>query len=307
MQRLRIFSAVLSVFLLVACTQRESSQASSDSNSPYATIVMRDGSKLAGTVTSSTPSEMTLNMESGGRRTVLTKDIRSVEYSDAATGNKPATLSTNEPRSSPNTTRQETRNQPEPVSPPVVRHHPDKTAIQSKTLEIPAGTEISVRNDEAIDSGKAAEGQTYAAEVTTDVRDANGAVVIPRGANAQLTIKSTSSGGRIKGASDLVLALRSISVDGQQYLVNATDIQKQGNEGIGVNKRTGEYVGGGAALGAIIGAIAGGGKGAAIGAASGAGAGAVTQVLTKGSSIKIPAETLMTYKLTQPMRVSERK
>ena len=307
MQRLRVFSALLSILLLVACTQRESSQASSDSNLPYATIMTRDGSKLAGTVTSSTPSEMTLNMESGGTRTVLTKDIKSVEYSEAATGYKPAATPNNEHRNSPNTTRQEARNQPATAAAPAPRHHPDETAIQTKTFEVPAGTEISVRNDEAIDSGKAAEGQTYAAEVTTDVRDANGAVVIPRGANAQLAIKSMSSGGRIKDASDLVLALHSVSVNGRQYVVNATDIQKEGREGIGVNKRTGEYVGGGAALGAIIGAIAGGGKGAAIGAASGAGAGAVTEILTKGSSIKIPAETLMTFKLNQPIRVIERR
>src|SRR6266850_4975560 len=97
MQRLRIFSALLSIFLLGACTQRESSQASSESSSPYATIVMRDGSKLAGTVTSSTPSEVTLNMESGGKRTVLTKDIKSVEYTEPATGYKPATTSNNNP------------------------------------------------------------------------------------------------------------------------------------------------------------------------------------------------------------------
>src|SRR5438045_7124252 len=49
------------------------------------------------------------------------------------------------------------------------------------------------------------------------------------------------------------------------------------------NKRTGEYVGGGAILGAIIGGIAGGGKGAAIGAGAGAAAGAGAQVLTKGN------------------------
>ncbi|HYR43570.1 MAG TPA: hypothetical protein VER98_11140, partial [Terriglobia bacterium] len=237
MQRLRIFSALLSIFLLGACTQRESSQASSESSSPYATIVMRDGSKLAGTVTSSTPSEVTLNMESGGKRTVLTKDIKSVEYTEPATGYKPATTSNNQPRNSPNTMRQDARNEPATAPPREPRRHPDKTAIQSKTLEIPTGTEISVRNDEAVDSGKAAEGQTYAAEVTSDVRDANGGVVIPKGANAQLAIKSMSSGGRIKDASDLVLALRSISVDGQQYVVNATDIQKEGSQGIGVNKR----------------------------------------------------------------------
>src|SRR5207249_3763331 len=70
----------------------------------------------------------------------------------------------------------------------------------------------------------------------------------------------------------------------------------------GTNKRTGEYVGGGALLGAIIGAIAGGGKGAAIGAAGGAAAGAGAQVLTRGSRVNIPAESLLTFQLTQPVR-----
>jgi hypothetical protein len=59
----------------------------------------------------------------------------------------------------------------------------------------------------------------------------------------------------------------------------------------------------GAAIGAIIGAIAGGGKGAAIGAGSGAGAGALTQIITKGGSIRVPAETILTFKLDRPLRV----
>ena len=62
---------------------------------------------------------------------------------------------------------------------------------------------------------------------------------------------------------------------------------------------------GGAAAGAAIGAIAGGGKGAGIGAASGAGAGAVTQILTKGS-IKVPVETVLTFRLDRPLRVTAR-
>jgi len=122
-----------------------------------------------------------------------------------------------------------------------------------------------------------------------------------------LVLKSLSSGSRIRDASDLVLALRSVSIAGRQYVVNTTDLRQEGKDGIGVNKRTGEYVGGGAALGAIIGAIAGHGKGAAIGALSGAGAGAVAQVVTKGNSIKVPAETLMTFRLDRPVRVLERR
>jgi outer membrane lipoprotein SlyB len=290
MQPLRIFPALLLVLLLAACTQKDSSQASSaDSNSPRATISMNDGTTVTGTVTSSTPSQITLNMDSGGTRTILTKDVKAIQYGDVAPAN------------------QTTANQPEPAPAPQPRYHPDESAIQTKTFEIAAGTQISVRNNEAIDSGNAAEGHTYAAEVTTDVRDANGAAVIPRGANAELVIKSVSSGGRIKGAADLVLALRSVSIGGKQYAVDTTDIRKEGSKGIGANKRTGEFVGGGAALGGIIGAIAGGGKGAIIGGATGAGAGGVTQVLTKGKSIKIPAETLMTFRLEEPVRVIERR
>jgi len=62
-------------------------------------------------------------------------------------------------------------------------------------------------------------------------------------------------------------------------------------------------VGGGAGLGALIGAIAGGGKGAAIGAGVGAAAGAAGQVLTKGGQVKVPAESVLIFKLDQDLRV----
>src|SRR5438552_652078 len=126
-------------------------------------------------------------------------------------------------------------------------------------------------------------------------------------ANAQHAIQSVSSGGRIHGASDLVVDLQSVAVAGQQYALASTDFVEKGKDGVGANKRTAEYAGGGAALGAVIGAIAGGGKGAAIGAASGAGAGALTEIITKGGAVKIPAETLMTFKLEQPVRIVERR
>jgi outer membrane lipoprotein SlyB len=100
-----------------------------------------------------------------------------------------------------------------------------------------------------------------------------------------------------------VLDLQSISVEGQAYRVSTTDLQRSGKQGLGANKRTAQYTGGGAALGAIIGAIAGGGKGAAIGAGAGAGAGAATQVITKGSSIKVPVETVLTFELDKPVEI----
>src|SRR5581483_2998195 len=183
-------------------------------------------------------------------------------------------------------------------------YHPPQAAVSTRTYQLPSGTDISVRTEETIDSAKGSEGQTYAAEVTKDVLDADGAVVIPEGSNAKLVIRSLSKGGRFTGATDLVLDLRAVSVEGQEYLISAAGVQKRGNEGVGANKRTAIFTGAGAAIGAVIGAIAGGGKGAAIGAASGAGAGAAAQVLTKGDSIKVPAETILTFKLDRPLRVN---
>jgi hypothetical protein len=37
------------------------------------------------------------------------------------------------------------------------------------------------------------------------------------------------------------------------------------------------------------------------------GTGALGEVLTKGSAIRLPAETVMTFQLDQPLRVVERK
>jgi hypothetical protein len=185
-------------------------------------------------------------------------------------------------------------------------YHPPETAISTKTYDLPEGTQIAVRCEETIDSAKAAEGQTYAAEVARDVNDDAGALVIPRGANAQIVIRSASKGGRFHGTSDLILDLDSVSIDGRSYRLSTVDIVERGKPGMGANKRTAEFTGGGAVVGAIIGAIAGGGKGAAIGAGSGAGAGAVTQAITKGGAIKVPVETLLTFKLDRPLHVAAR-
>jgi outer membrane lipoprotein SlyB len=101
-----------------------------------------------------------------------------------------------------------------------------------------------------------------------------------------------------------VLDLQSVAINSKRYTIDTADVTKKGKSGVGANRRTAEYTGGGAALGAIIGAIAGGGKGAAIGAGAGAGAGALTQVLTKGQAIKVPAESVLTFKLDKPLKVT---
>ena len=118
------------------------------------------------------------------------------------------------------------------------------------------GTEVRVRTDQNIPA-KPAVGSAYSATVSEDVQNSSGAVIIPRGAPARLVAVREENG------KNAVLDLRSVNIRGRRYVLAAQG-SKTGGAGLGANKRTAKYVGGGAAIGALLGAIAGGGKGAAI-------------------------------------------
>jgi hypothetical protein len=287
---------------------------------PHATVLMRDGSSLAGMVTATSPSEITLSGDDKVTHTIPMTRVKSIEYDDASAGQTaaaqtpPADTSAPPAAVAPTSAANNTAPAAAPIPPRSAasraddaehehHHHPTQAEIRTKTYVLPIGSRVPVRTEETIDSGTAAEGQTYAAEIADDVPDANGDTVVPRGANAQIIIRSATKGNRFHGQSDLVLDLQSISVGGKEYLVSTTDLQQKGRQGVGANKRTAELTGGGAALGAIIGAIAGGGKGAAIGAGAGAGAGVIGQVATKGGAIKVPAETMLTFQLDKPVQI----
>lgn len=167
---------------------------------------------------------------------------------------------------------------------------------------ISSGTEFAVRSNETIDSKTAAVGQHFSAIIERDILDSTGNLAIPKGSDAELVIRQTE-GGSMTTASELVLDVDSVTVAGIRYLVSTEDMGEKGREGIGANRRTGVMVGGGAGLGALIGAIAGGGKGAAIGAGVGAAAGAAGQILTKGNEVRVPAETVLNFKLEQDLRL----
>jgi len=174
--------------------------------------------------------------------------------------------------------------------------------VQAQSDRVAKGTEIPVRVNDNIDAKSSNEGRIYTAVIDRDVMDANGRVVIPRGSDAELIVRDTTD-------QSLVLDLESVTVNGRRYVVSTTDevVTPEGDanrkEGVGANKRTGKYVGGGAIIGSIIGAIAGGGKGAAIGAATGAGAGAVGQTVTRGGEVRVPSESVVTFRLDRSLMI----
>ncbi|HWR36159.1 MAG TPA: hypothetical protein VN622_09850 [Clostridia bacterium] len=169
-------------------------------------------------------------------------------------------------------------------------------AYAQSTRNLPEGTEIKVRTDTAIPA-KPQSGSAYTGSISNDVLDRSGAVAIPRGARAQLVAAPTNDG------KDTVLDLRSVTMDGRRYLVTtASSQQSSSSGGLGMNKQTGKYVGGGAAIGAVLGALLGGGKGAAIGALVGGAGGAGAQVF-RGKKKELPPETELSFKLAQDLQL----
>jgi hypothetical protein len=242
-----------------------------------ARVTLRDGSVIYGQFISGTSREIIFQDDNGVRRRFNLNQLRGIDFDNV----------TSLPDRNNNNTANRT----------------DNTRLPNDWAVLPAGSSISVRTDEGINSDNASEGRTFSASIVQDVVDSAGTVVIPRGSPATLVVRRVNEGGTLSSGS-YVLDLESIRVNGRRYVVNTEDV-KRGETGIGTNRRTAEYVGGGAVLGTLLGAIAGGGKGAAIGAIAGAAAGGGVQVLTKGREIRVPAETVLNFRLEEPLHLRE--
>jgi hypothetical protein len=172
-----------------------------------------------------------------------------------------------------------------------------------ETVTIPEGTPLTVRLGEAVGSKISQPGQSFSATLADPVQ-VDGRTVIPAGATATGTVVDAKPLGRFKGGALLQLQLTSINVHGAEHQIQTSAISQTEK---GKGKRTAVLAGGGAGLGALIGGLAGGGKGAAIGAVAGGGAGGAGAAFTGNKEIVMPAESALTFKLSQPLQVKEKE
>ncbi len=168
-----------------------------------------------------------------------------------------------------------------------------------KPLVVPAGTVVTVRLGNAVGSKISNPGDTFTATVANPI-DVEGKTAIPAGASASGTVVDAKPLGRFKGGAVLQVRLTSITVGGSQMAVSTSSVVRTEK---GKGKRTAVLAGGGAAVGALIGGLAGGGKGAAIGALAGGGAGTGGAAFTGNKDIVLPAESVLSFKLEQPLEV----
>ncbi len=256
-------------------------------------LVLRDGSVVNGRFVSGSSDNIVFQDERGVRRQFSVSNIQSIDFND------------NGPTTGPGYSNSNSSGDLNRRGPGDSRRAMSGSANRlDSSLEIPAGSQISVRSDQDINAETAVVGRTYPASIVQDVTGPSGDVVIPRGSPAQLVIRDVNESGTLNSG-NLVLDLDSIQVNGRNYYVSTEDVKQGGDRGIGANRRTAEMVGGGAALGTLLGALAGGGKGAAIGAIAGAVAGGGVQVLTRGKEIRVPAETVLNFRLDQSLQLRE--
>lgn len=174
------------------------------------------------------------------------------------------------------------------------------TLFAQRTI-IASGTNIEIRADQNINVRQGQESrESYPATVSHDVLDQDGRVAIPSGTPAKLRVVSDDNGRTLTvDLHSIQLGDRTVNIVDES--VNSAGSSKNG--GLGANKRTGTFVGGGALAGTLLGALAGGGKGAAIGAIAGGVAGAGAQVITRGKDLSIPAETKLSFRLNNDLPV----
>ena len=173
------------------------------------------------------------------------------------------------------------------------------SSSDSKQVALPAGTVVTVRLSSTVGSKISAKGDHFSATVATPVQ-VDGKVVLPKGAEVLGKVVEAMPQGRFKGAAVLRLVLETVTLNEDSYDVQTSSVSRTQK---GKGKRTATMIGGGAGGGALIGGLAGGGKGALIGAALGAGAGTAGAAYTGEKEIVLPAESALSFKLTEPLTI----
>jgi hypothetical protein len=253
-------------------------------------LILNDGQAVTGKFQGGDPSGITFLVDGQYRRYQLT-DVQSITIMPAPVSSAPAPAPSYSSGRSGGSTYS---TQPAPAA---SAPRPSSTGTG---VTLPAGTVITVRMIDTVDSSVHQVGDTFRASLDEPII-VGARTIASRGADVLTKLVSVEEAGRIQGRSELALVLQEITINGRKYEVTTEEVAEAGGSR---GAQSAKRIGGLAAVGAVIGAIAGGGKGAAQGAAAGAGAGTAIQVMTKGEKVQIPAESRLDFTLAQPLPLS---
>lgn len=181
-----------------------------------------------------------------------------------------------------------------------VASSPGQPLMKATTLE--PGTLLHVRTTNALSTASMKTGEAFAATLEEPIVDGTW-VIATKGSSVRGVIASADPGGKVKGVASLSVRLTQIqTADGQNIDIstNTYGVQARSSQ-----KKDAKKIGIASGIGAAIGAIVGGGKGAAIGAGAGAGAGTAAVVTSRGEAAAIGSESVITFELTEPVRIQK--
>ena len=259
------------------------------------TLKLKNGSLIHGKFQGGTESEISFQVGSSVQKYNIT-DIVSLEFDfQGIASDKPASSAGDKP-AAPESDKPAAPESSLPDAPETVKQ--DEISTSGK-VTIPAGTRISVRTLDVIDTTEKQAGDPFQASLVEPLV-VEGKVIVAKDADVYGRLIESRESGTFTGRSQLRLELTGIVVNGRTVRVVTEEYDMTGkSRGASTAERTVT----GAALGSIIGAAAGGGEGAAIGAGVGAAAGAGSQTITKGDQIRVPSETLLEFTLQQDVSV----
>src|SRR5258708_6552752 len=135
MKKQFVLSTLLTLAVLSSCSRNIG-------GGQRATVLMRDGTRVSGTIVSNSGGENQIAGDEKVTRTIPIAQVRSIEYDETppatVAGNPSQPLATPPATSTPPRARREATHRE--------HYHPVESAITTKSHELPAGTEISVRS-----------------------------------------------------------------------------------------------------------------------------------------------------------------
>lgn len=168
-------------------------------------------------------------------------------------------------------------------------------------LTIQPGTYVTVRLNQALSSDRNQAGDAFSATLVRPIV-VDGVVVADRGQTLGGRVTEAKKAGRVEGTSKLGIQLTDLPVvDGQQMPVQASLIERNGTTSVG---RDAAAIGVTTGAGAAIGAGVGGAGGAAVGAGAGLLVSTVGVLFTRGKPTIVYPETVLTFKIEQPITIS---
>ncbi len=165
------------------------------------------------------------------------------------------------------------------------------------TVEIPVGTEIDVRLQNALNSGTNQVEDRFEATTLVDV-GVNSRVVIPAGSLMRGVITQVEPATRTNRTARMTVSFDQVTVNGQAYAIRGT--VSQAIEGSGIKGETAR-IGTGAGVGAVIGGLLGGFKGAMAGILIGGGG---TIAATEGKEVQLPQGSVLRVRLDSPAYIA---